>query len=615
MRLKRRHILAGGAALWVAAPAILRAQSASGTIVSHGFATHGDLKYPADAKNLEFVNPAAPKGGLVRLAGRGTFDSLNPFILKGTPAAAVGQIYETLMTSFGDEAATCYGLVAETIEYPEDRAWAIFKLRAQARWHDGKPITADDVVFSFDTLKAKGAPQYAAYWQDVAKAERLDERVVKFTFSGGENNELPLIIGQLPVLPKHWWATRDFEKTSLEIPMGSGAYRIESFEPGRYITAKRVEDYWGRDLWFNRGRQNFDTMRYDYYRDETVAFEAFKAGEIDYREEYTSRNWAVAYDIPAVKSGAIQRATLKHESTLPMQCLGLNLRRDLFKDRRVREALVHLVDFEWFNKTLSYGLLTRINSYFFNSELAAKGLPSKQELEILEPLRGQIPEEVFTKEFKLPVTDGSGNNRDGARRAIALLKEAGWEIRDGKMTNKAGQAFSFEMLLGEPRLERFALPFKQWCEKVGIEVRVRTVDPAQYQKRMDDFDFDMTTSLFSQSLSPGNEQREYWGSAAAGIKGSRNTSGIADPAVDKLIELVVSAPDRESLIMRTRALDRVLLWHHYVVPQYYSTEFWIAYWNKFGRPEKLAKYQPRGLSPWWIDADKEKALRASSGKQ
>jgi microcin C transport system substrate-binding protein len=615
MRLKRRHILAGGAALWVAAPAILRAQGASGTIVSHGFATHGDLKYPADAKNLEFVNPAAPKGGLVRLAGRGTFDSLNPFILKGTPAGVVGQIYETLMTSFGDEAATSYGLIAETIEYPKDRAWATFKLRAQGRWHDGNPITADDVVFSFDILKAKGAPQYAAYWQDVAKAERLDERVVKFTFSGGENNELPLIIGQLPVLPKHWWATRDFEKTSLEIPLGSGAYRIESFEAGRYITAKRVEDYWGRDLWFNRGRQNFDTMRYDYYRDETVAFEAFKAGEIDYREEYTSRNWAVAYDIPAVKSGAIQRATLKHESTLPMQCLGLNLRRDLFKDRRVREALVHLVDFEWFNKTLSYGLLTRINSYFFNSELAAKGLPSKQELEILEPLRGQIPEEVFTKEFKLPVTDGSGNNRDGARRAIALLKEAGWEIKDGKMTNKAGQAFSFEMLLGEPRLERFALPFKQWCEKVGIEVRVRTVDPAQYQKRMDDFDFDVTTSLFSQSLSPGNEQREYWGSAAAGIKGSRNTSGIADPAVDKLIELVISAPDRESLIMRTRALDRVLLWHHYVVPQYYSTEFWIAYWNKFGRPEKLAKYQPRGLSPWWIDADKEKALRASSGKQ
>jgi microcin C transport system substrate-binding protein len=614
MRIKRRHVLAGGAALWACAPAILRAQTASDTVVSHGFATHGDLKYPADAKNLEYVNSDALKGGLVRLAGRSTFDSLNPFILKGTPAGAVGQIYESLMFSTNDEAATSYGLVAETIEYPKDRSWAVFTLRPQARWHDGQPISADDVVFSFDILKSKGAPQYAAYWQDVAKAEKLDERVVKFTFRGGENNELPSIIGQLTVLPKHWWATRDFEKTSLEIPLGSGPYKVDSFEPGRFITVKRVEDAWAKDLWMNRGRNNFDTMRYDYYRDETVAFEAFKAGEVDYREEYTSRNWAVAYDTPAVKSGAIQRATLKHESTLPMQCLGFNLRRDLFKDRRVREAFVHLVDFEWFNKTLSYGLLTRINSYFFNSELAATGLPSKEELEVLEPLRGQIPEEVFTQEFKLPVTDGSGNNREGARRAIALLKEAGWEIRDGKMTSKAtGQPFSFEMLLGEPRMERFALPFKQWAEKVGIEVRVRTVDPAQYQKRMDDFDFDLTIELFSQSLSPGNEQREYWGSEAARTKGSRNTGGISDPAVDKLIELVISAPDRKSLIMRTRALDRVLLWHHYVVPQYYSTEFWIAYWNKFGRPEKLAKYQPRGLSPWWIDPEKEKALRSLAG--
>ncbi|WP_395712671.1 extracellular solute-binding protein [Reyranella sp.] len=620
MAIKRRNVLAGGAALWLAAPTILRAQTSAGTttsagtVVSHGFATHGDLKYPADAKALEYANPAALKGGEIRLAGRGTFDSLNPFILKGTPAAAVGQIYESLMSSPYDEAATSYGLIAETIEYPKDRAWAVFTLRPQARWHDGKPITADDVVFSFDMLKSKGAPQYAAYWQNVAKAERIDERVVKFTFSGGENVELPQIIGQLTVLPKHWWATRDFEKTSLEIPLGSGPYRVDSFEAGRYITIKRVPDAWAKDVWLNQGRHNFDTMRYDYYRDETVAFEAFKAGEVDYREEYTSRNWAVAYDIPAVKSGLIQRATLKHESTLPMQCLGFNLRRELFKDRRVREAFVNLVDFEWFNKTLSYGLLTRVNSYFFNSELAATGLPSKEELEVLEPLRGQVPDEVFAKEFKLPVTDGSGNNRDGARRAIALFKEAGWEIRNGKMTNKAGQPFSFEMLLGEPRMERFALPFKQWAEKVGVDVRVRTVDPAQYQKRMDDFDYDMTIELFMQSLSPGNEQREFWGSQAAGIKGSRNTIGIADPAVDKLIELVISAPDRKSLIMRTRALDRVLLWHHYVVPQYYSTEFWIAYWNKFGRPEKLAKYQPRGLATWWIDPDKEKALRSATGK-
>jgi microcin C transport system substrate-binding protein len=619
MAIKRRGVLLGSAGLlssgWIGAPAIVRAQ-AGATIVSHGFAIHGDVKYPADAKNLEYVNPDAPKGGAIRLAGRGTFDSLNPFILKGTPATAAGAVYETLMARTGDEAATSYGLVAESIEYPHDRSWAIFKLRPAARWQDGKAITADDVVFSFETLRTKGAPQYAAYWQDVVKAERLDERVVKFTFRDGTNNELPQIVGELPVLPKHWWATRDFEKTSLEIPLGSGAYKIDAFEAGRYVSLKRVDDHWARDLWLNRGRSNFDTIRYDYYRDETVAFEAFKAGEFDYREEYTSRNWAVGYDIPAVKSGAIQRASLKHESTLPMQCLAFNLRRPLFQDRRVREAFVHLVDFEWFNKTLSYGLLTRIDSYFFNSELAAKGLPSKEELEVLEPLRGKIPDEVFTKEFKLPVTDGSGNNREGARRAIALLKEAGWEVKDGKMANKAsGQPLGFELLLGEPRLERFALPFKQWCEKVGVDVRLRTVDPAQYQKRMEDFDYEMTVDIFAQSLSPGNEQREYWGSEAAKTKGSRNTLGIADPAIDKLIELVIAAPDRKSLVIRTRALDRVLLWHQFVVPQYYSTEFWIAYWNKFGRPEKLAKYQPRGISDWWLDKDKEKALSGSGYKQ
>jgi microcin C transport system substrate-binding protein len=611
MAIKRRTALAGGAALWVAAaPTILRAQTTSDTTISHGFATHGGLKYPADARNLDYVNPNAPKGGSIRLAGRGSFDSLNPFILKGTPAGAVSAIYETLLAQTNDEAEAAYGLLAESIEYPKDRSWAVFRLRPQARWHDGKPVTADDVVFSFDILKTKGHPQWAAYWQDVLKAERVDDRTVKFTFASGTNNELPGVIGNsLNVLPKHWWATRDFEKTSLETPLGSGPYRVESFEAGRYLSLKRVEDHWGRDVWLNRGRSNFDTMRYDYYRDETVAFEAFKAGDIDYREEFTSRNWATGYDIPSVKSGAIQRATLKHSSTLPMQGVGFNLRREQFKDRRVREAFVHLVDFEWFNKTLSYGLLTRVNSYFFNSELAATGLPSKEELAILEPLRGKVPEEVFTQEFKLPVTDGSGNNREGARRAIALFKEAGWEIKSGKMTSTtSGKPFAFELLLGEPRLERFALPFKQWCERVGVDVTLRTVDPAQYQKRMDDFDYEVTMVISRQSLSPGNEQREFWGSKAAETKGSRNEMGIADPAIDQLIELVIAAPDRDSLIMRTRALDRVLLWHHYLVPQYYSTDWWIAYWNKFGRPEKLAKYEPRGLDRWWIDSDKERAL-------
>lgn len=612
--VERRSVMLGLASA-AAMPPLLGpsrgwAQGAAKTVISHGIAIHGLPETPADAKHLAYVNPNAPKGGTIKLAGRGTFDSLNPFILKGTAAGAVGLVYESLLESNYDEASTGYGLLAETIEVPTDRSWAIFTLRAEARWHDGKPVTADDVVFSFNILKEKGAPQYAVYYQDVKTAERLDERRVKFTFAGGDNHELPNIIGQLTVLPKHWWATREFDKTSLEIPLGSGPYRIDSLEAGRFIVARRVADYWGRDLWLNKGRHNFDTVRYDYYRDEQVAFEAFKAGQIDYREEFTSRLWATAYDFPAVKSGAVKMLTLPHSSTLPMQGVIFNLRKEPFRDRRFREAFIHLIDFEWFNKTLSYGLLTRINSYFFNSELAAKGLPSKDELAILEPLRSQIPPEVFTREYKLPVTDGSGNNREGQRRAIGLLKEAGWEIRNGKMTNlKSGQSLSFELLLGEPRLERFALPFKQWCERVGVEVRLRTVDPVQYQKRMEAFDFEATIELFAQSLSPGNEQHEFWGSKSAGTNGSRNTIGIKDPAVDKLIELIVSAPDRQSLIMRSRALDRVLLWNQFMVPQYYSTTWWVAHWDKFGRPEKLAKYQPRGWTSWWIDAEKERTLQ------
>jgi microcin C transport system substrate-binding protein len=606
--VERRSVMLGLATA-AALPSLSRAQGAGKTVISHGIAIHGTPETPPDAKHLAYVNPNAPKGGTIKLAGRGTFDSLNPFILKGTPAGAVGLIYETLLGSHGDEASTGYGLLAETIEVPSDRSWVIFKLRAEARWHDGKPVTPEDVVFSFDILKEKGAPSYATYWQDVKKAEKVDERSVKFTFGGGENHELPNIIGQLPVLPKHWWATREFDRTSLEIPLGSGPYRVDSLEAARHITMRRVEDYWGRDLWLNKGRFNFDIVRYDYYRDEQVSFEAFKGGQIDYRDEATTRLWATAYDFPAVKSGAVKMATMPHGNVLPMQGIIFNLRNERFRDRRFREAFIHLVDFEWFNKTLTHGLLTRVNSFFFNSELAATGLPSKEELEILEPLRGQIPPEVFDKEYRLPVTDGSGNNRDGARRAIGLLKEAGWEIRNGKMTNlKSGQPLSFELLLGEPRLEQFGLPFKQWCDRVGVEVRLRTVDPVQYQKRMDSFDYEATIDLFPQSLSPGNEQREFWGSKAADTQGSRNTIGIKDPAVEKLIELVISAPDRQSLIVRTRALDRVLLWNQFVVPQYRSTVYWVAYWDKFGRPEKLAKYSPRGWTTWWIDAEKERTL-------
>jgi len=602
-----------GLAMAGLAPAAARSQPSSSTTIGHGVAIHGTPGYPADAKHWGHANPAAPKGGMMRDAAHGTFDSLNPFILKGTSVGLVSTVYETLTLTAPDEPASDYGLLAESIEVPADRSWAIFSLRPQARWHDGKPVTPDDVVFSFDILKEKGSPTYSVYWQNVKSAEKLDERRVRFSFSGGHNQELPNIIGALPVLPKHWWASREFDRTTLEIPLGSGPYRVESLEPGRYIVLRRVEDYWGRDVWLNRGRHNFDTLRYEFFRDETVAFEAFKAGTIDYRDENSSRQWATAYDFPAVRSGAVKKVELSHESALPMQGVAFNLRREAFRDRRLREAFVHLIDFEWFNKSLAYGLLTRVDSYFFNSELAATGLPSPEELKLLEPLRAQIPPEVFTRPFKLPVTDGSGNNREGTRRAIGLLKEAGWEVRNGKMTNvRNGRPLTFELLLGEPRLERFGLPFRQWCERIGVEVRLRTVDPVQYQKRMESFDYEATIEIYAQSLSPGNEQREYWGSKAADTAGSRNTIGIKDPAVDRLIETLIGATDRPSLIACARALDRVLLWNYFLVPQYASKTHWIAYWNRFGRPTTLAKYIPTGYDTWWFDAELNKALQSQA---
>ncbi|QQS11148.1 MAG: ABC transporter substrate-binding protein [Rhodospirillales bacterium] len=613
-RVRRRTVLAGlaGAA---AAPGAARAQ-AGGATTSHGIAIHGDPALPPDVKHLAYVNPDAPKGGTARLGVRGTFDSLNPFIVKGVPAAGLSQIYQTLLQGVGDEASTEYGSLAESIETPADRSWATFTLRPEARWHDGKPITPEDVVFSLDILKTKGSPSYAFYYQDVLKAEIVGERKVKFTFRDANNRELPVIVGQLAVLPRHWWATREFDKTTLEIPLGSGPYRVDSFEPGRHIAYRRVADWWARDLWINRGRHNFDVLRYDYYRDGSVIFEAFKAGDIDFRAENTARNWATAYDFPAVRSGAVKRDDIKHELPAGMQCFAFNTRRDMFKDRRVREAIATMFDFEWSNKNLFHGLYTRNTSYFSNSELGAKGLPSKEELEILEPLRGQIPEEALTREFKLPVTDGSGNVRDLARRATALLKEAGYEVKDGRMVNAAsGKALSFEMLLNDAVFERIVLPYKQNLERIGVEMRVRTVDTAQYKRRDDDFDFDMSSTGFGQSSSPGNEQRDMWTTAAADRNGSGNSIGIRSAAVDKLVELIIAAPDRATLITRCRALDRVLLWGHYVVPAWHLGRSWIAYWDRFGRPEKTAKYLPVAFDAWWFDAERDRALRGRTGER
>lgn len=574
----------------------------------HAIAMHGEPKYGPGFKNFDYADPDAPKGGDVRLAAIGTFDNLNPYILKGVAAVGLGGLFETLMTSSDDEAFTKYGLLAESIEVPDDRSWAAFTLRAEARWHDGRPVTPEDVIWSLETLKTKGHPFYRTYFANIAKAERTGERSVRFTFSGGENRELPLIAGELPILPRHYWEGREFGKTTLKPPLGSGPYRVKSLDPGRSITYERIKDYWGAEIPVNKGRNNFDTIRYDYYRDTTVALEAFKSGGYDFRIENTSKDWATAYDAPPVRQGLIKLEEIRHQRPTGMQAFVFNTRREIFRDPRVRRALAFAFDFEWSNKNLFYGQYTRTESYFSNSELASTGLPGPEELKILEPLRGQIPDQVFTETYKPPASDGSGNIRRNLRQGLSLLKQAGWVFKDRKLVKaETGLPFSFEILLSQPVWERIALPFVKNLERFGIEARVRTVDAAQYQKRTENFDFDMTVDVFGQSLSPGNEQRDLWGSEAAGRQGSRNTIGIRDEAVDRLIELVISAPDRDSLIHRTRALDRVLLWGHYLIPHWHIRSFRVAYWDKFGRPPTNPKYD-LGFDTWWIDETKVAAL-------
>jgi len=570
----------------------------------HAIAMHGEPKYGPDFAHFDYVDPNAPKGGEVRLSAIGTYDTLNPFTLRGVAAAGAAQLFETLMVSSLDEAFTEYGLLAESIEVPQDRSYAIFNLRPEARFHDGAPVTAEDVAWTFETLKTKGHPSYRVYYASVKQADVLAERRVKSTFAGGENRELPLIIGQMPVLPKHYWQGRDFEKTTLEPPVGSGPYRIQSFDAGRSIALKRDPDYWGRNLPVNVGQNNFDVMRYDYYRDSTVAIEAFKAGTVDFRQENNSKLWATAYDVPQVKSGQMVLLTVPHEIPTGMQGFAMNIRRPVFVDRRVREAMSYAFDFEWSNKNLFYGQYSRTKSYFSNSELASTSLPEGEELAILEKYRGRVPDEVFTRPYEPATTDGSGNNRENLRKAAILLKEAGWEVKGGKLVEPAtGRRFEFEILLSSPDFERIAQPFARNLERLGITAHIRTVDPAQYQNRMDSYDFDMTVEVWGQSLSPGNEQRDFWGSASADIPGGRNTVGIKDPVVDELIELLISAPDRESLIVRARALDRVLLVGHYVVPHWHIKSFRVAMWNLFGRPTVAPKYG-FPFDAWWVDREK-----------
>ncbi|MEN8129467.1 MAG: extracellular solute-binding protein [Pseudomonadota bacterium] len=584
------------------------------TIIGHALAMHGEPKYDPGFKHFDYVEPRALKGGEVLLAEIGTFDNLNPFILKGMAAAGLSGLFDTLTFHSDDEAFSEYGLLAETIEIPEDRSWVAYTLRAQARFQDGSPVTVEDVIFTLNALKTKGHPFYRAYYADVIKAEKVGERKVKFSFSGGHNRELPLIVGQLPVLSKAYWQNRDFAKTTLQAPLGSGPYKVTSIDPGRSITYRRDPNYWATDLPVNVGRNNFDVIRYDYYRDSTVALEAFKAGEYDFRQENVAKNWATAYDNPALKQGLIKKENIRHQQPTGMQGFVFNTRQAIFKDRRVRQAIGYAFDFEWTNKNLFYGAYTRTKSYYSNSELASKDQPSAAELGILKPYRDRIPEEVFTKVYQPPATDGSGNLRANLRQALRLLKQAGWQIKEGRLVHReTGKPLRFELLLVSPSFERVALPFKRNLKRIGIGMSVRTVDSAQYERRVEDFDFDMVVITLGQSLSPGNEQRDFWNSSKADVPGSRNLAGIKAPVVDELVERLIAAPDRQGLITLTKALDRVLLWNHYVIPHWHLRQFRVAYWDKFARPEKSPKYA-LGFNNWWIDPDKQAALSKQPAK-
>jgi microcin C transport system substrate-binding protein len=629
MKLARRPVLFGLAALPLL-PRLGRAdEAASGgaaaeggappspIIRAHAIAMHGDLKYPAGFEHFDYVNPAAPKGGRLVQSDVGPFDSFNAFIAKGDPAPGIGLVTETLMTSSQDEPFSEYGLLAEAIEYPEDRSGAVFHLNPAARWHDGQPVTVDDVIWTFQSLLEKGAPYLRFYYASVASVEQVGERAVRFVFHPGENRELPLILGQVPVLPKHWWTAkgREIGDTTLEPPLGSGPYRVKRFEAGRFVEYQRVEDWWGRDLPVNRGQNNFDELRFEVYRDALVQRQALKAGAIDVMQENQAKAWATEYDIPQVRDGRLLKEQFENHASGGMQNFTYNTRRAIFGDRRVRWALAHAFDFEWTNKNLFNGLYVRPNSYFFPTELASGGLPEGPELAILEPFRGRVPAEVFTEVYTPPRTDGSGWPRENLAKAFAILAEAGWVVRDLKLVNATtGEPMRFEILLRSPQFERLVLPFIRNLGRLGIEARLRTVDSSQYINRLRSFDFDMIVGGIGQSLSPGNEQRSYWSSQAADEPGGYNYPGVKDPVVDELVEMVIAAPDRDSLVYRTRALDRVLLWGHYGIPQWGSPYVRLLSWNKFGRPA-VVPLQGLSLDTWWYDSARAAALQSKGGQK
>jgi len=598
----------------------------------HGVSLFGELRYQPGFKNFDYVDPNAPKGGTVRLGTFGNYDNFNPVIagLKGNIAGGVGLIFETLTAPALDEVASEYGLIAEAVSYPEDFSRAIYRLRREPRWHDGKPITAEDVIFSFDAFKTNN-PQMSAYYRHVTKVEKTSDHEITFHFDAPGNRELPQILGQLMVMPKHWWEgsdkdgrKRDITATTLEPPLGSGPYRIKDFVAGRSLVLERVKDAWAKDLNVKVGQNNFDEIRYEYFRDSTVAFEAFKADQFDYRRENIAKNWMTAYDFPAVTEKRVVREEFPLRSVGIMQCFAFNTRRDKFKDPRVRRAFNFAYDFEEMNKQIFYGQYRRIGSYFDGTELAWNWRPDPEEvstatvppggdrpqgleLEILETVRDKVPPEVFTTPYSNPVGGNSEAVRANLREALRLLREAGYEPRNTKLVDrKTGQPFTMEILLNaqDPGHERVALFYRSnYAERLGVDISLRSVDLAQYENRLRNFDFDVISALWGQSLSPGNEQRDFWSSQAADTPGSQNYVGIKNPAVDTLIDRIIFAKSRDELVAASRALDRVLLWNHYVVPFYYLWKSWTARWDRFDRPPVLPRYAAGGFpTVWWWDA-------------
>jgi microcin C transport system substrate-binding protein len=580
----------------------------------HGLSLFGDLKYPAGFKQFDYVNSAAPKAGTVRQIAIGTFDNFNIAVagVKGALATGIDHIYDTLLTASFDEVSTEYGLIAEAVSHADDFSTAAYRLRAGAKWHDGEPITPEDAIFSFDAFK-KHSPQLAAYYRHVAKLEKTGDREITFTFDAPGNRELPQIVGQLLMLPKHWWEgidrngnKRDIGITTLEPPLGSGPYRIKEFSAGRNIVYERVKDYWGKDLNVSVGRDNFDQLRFEYFRDITVALEAFKADTVDWRTENSAKNWATAYDFPAVADKRVIKEEFPINSQGIMQAFAFNIRRAKFQDPRVRLAFNFAFDFEEMNKQIFFGQYKRIASYFEGTELASSGLPEGRELEILQTVRDQVPPEVFTTPYSNPIAGDPQKVRDNLREAVRLFRAAGYEVRNERLVNgKTGEPFTIEFLADDPSFERVFLFYKPSLDRLGVTVSVRTVDDSQYENRLRSWDYDVITASWPESLSPGNEQRGFWGSQAADQPGSLNLIGIKNPAVDAMIDQVIFAKSRSDLVAATKALDRVLLWNHYVVPQWTYGKVRSARWDRFGRPDPLPKYSGAAFPAlWWWDAEK-----------